>query len=183
MKKYKYILLSLSTIILCNLNIASADTLEACTNPDFLRIIYFIKLLLNIVFIIVPIALIVLGLVDFSKTVTTGKDEDAKKNLNLFIKRLVNGIIVFCIPWIVNVFMSLLGDLTSDVNWTDCYNNATKSEIEDLEKKQSDKEKGYACYQCTGKPAKKWSSGSQIPGCNGGTWQIVPDITEEENCK
>ena len=54
----------------------------------------------------------------------------SKKNLNLFIKRLIYGALVFCVPWIVNVVMHLLGDLTKDVNWTDCYNNANKEYID-----------------------------------------------------
>lgn len=192
MKKYKYILLSLSFIILCNFNMVLADTFDACSEVDFLRVIYFIKLLLNIVFIVVPIALIVLGLVDFSKSVVSGKDEDGKKNLKLFAKRLIYGMIVFCVPWIVNVFMDLLGSLTDDVNWTDCYNNATKEGIANLEKfhnkvseskRKSYKEKEYACYICTGPPAKKWSTGKPSGGCPGDAWQIDTSITEEEKCK
>lgn len=33
--------------------------MEVCTNPDILRIIYFIKILINIIMIIVPIGLII----------------------------------------------------------------------------------------------------------------------------
>lgn len=129
MRKYKYILFSIGSFMLLNLNIVSADTLDACTNVGVLKVIYFIKLLLNIVFIVVPIGLIVLGLMDFSKSVTSGDDKEGKKNLNLFLKRLLYGVLVFCIPWIVSTFMKLLGDLTKDVNWTDCYNNANKEYI------------------------------------------------------
>ena len=78
----------------------------------------------------IPIGLIVFGLIDFSKSVASGDEKDGKKNLNLFIKRLIYGALVFCVPWIVNVVMHLLGDLTKDVNWTDCYNNANKEYID-----------------------------------------------------
>lgn len=129
MRKYKYLLFSISSFMLLNLNIVSADTLDACTNVGVLKVIYFIKLLLNIVFVVVPIGLIVLGLIDFSKNVASGSSDSSKKNLNMFLKRLLYGVLVFCVPWIVSTFMKLLGDLTEGVNWTDCYNNANKEYI------------------------------------------------------
>lgn len=119
MRRYKYLLFSIISFMLFNINIVLADTMDACTNVGILKVIYFIKLLLNIAFIAVPIGLIVFGLIDFSKSVASGDEKDGKKNLNLFIKRLIYGALVFCVPWIVNVVMHLLGDLTKDVNWTD----------------------------------------------------------------
>ena len=130
MRRYKYLLFSIISFMLFNINIVLADTMDACTNVGILKVIYFIKLLLNIAFIAVPIGLIVFGLIDFSKSVASGDEKDGKKNLNLFIKRLIYRALVFCVPWIVNVVMHLLGDLTKDVNWTDCYNNANKEYID-----------------------------------------------------
>ena len=69
--------------MLFNINIVLADTMDACTNVGVLKVIYFIKLLLNIAFIAVPIGLIVFGLIDFSKSVASGDEKDGKKNLNL----------------------------------------------------------------------------------------------------
>ena len=108
MRRYKYLLFSIISFMLFNINIVLADTMDACTNVGILKVIYFIKLLLNIAFIAVPIGLIVFGLIDFSKSVASGDEKDGKKNLNLFIKRLIYGALVFCVPWIVNVVMHLL---------------------------------------------------------------------------
>ena len=105
MRRYKYLLFSIISFMLFNINIVLADTMDACTNVGILKVIYFIKLLLNIAFIAVPIGLIVFGLIDFSKSVASGDEKDGKKNLNLFIKRLIYGALVFCVPWIVNVVM------------------------------------------------------------------------------
>ncbi|MGN1312266.1 MAG: hypothetical protein ACI4U4_04590 [Bacilli bacterium] len=110
------------------------EMIEACENPDILRIIYFIKILIDIVKIIVPIALIVIGSVDLSKSVMSNDEKEQKKSLNLFIKRLIYAVVIFLVPWIIEVFISLLGDLTDDVNWTDCIINANKEKIEELEK-------------------------------------------------
>lgn len=54
--------------------------LANCGPSGILKVIYFFKLILDIVFIIMPIALILLVTVDISKAVVTG-DEGAQKNL------------------------------------------------------------------------------------------------------
>ena len=41
--------------------------MEACTNPDVLKVIYFIWEILKILFIVVPIGLIIMIGVDFQK--------------------------------------------------------------------------------------------------------------------
>ena len=40
-------------------------------------------------------------------------------------------------PWLIEVLISFLGDLTEGVNWTDCINNANSEKIEELEKSQN----------------------------------------------
>ena len=57
MRRYKYLLFSIISFMLFNINIVLADTMDACTNVGVLKVIYFIKLLLNIAFIAVPIVL------------------------------------------------------------------------------------------------------------------------------
>lgn len=81
--------------------------LDACQHPGILRIIYFGSLLLDIVFTLVPIGLIVILMIDFSKAVIGG-DEKAVKSTKIVGKRIIYAMIVFCIPWIVEVFMSLM---------------------------------------------------------------------------
>lgn len=104
--------------------------LEACETPGLLRVIYFGTLLANIVFTIIPIALIVLLMVDFSKAVISG-DEKAVKNTKIVVQRIINAMIVFCIPWIVKVFMSILGSAGFDLggDFIECLNNANPNKI------------------------------------------------------
>ena len=113
------------------------ELIEACENPDILRIIYFIKILIDIVKIIVPIGLIIIGSIDFSKSVINSDEKEQKKTLNLFIKRLIYAALIFIVPWLIEVLISFLGDLTEGVNWTDCINNANSEKIEELEKSQN----------------------------------------------
>ena len=107
-----------------------------CENPEILKVIYFARLIFNIVKIIIPIGLIVMGAIDFSKSVSTSDDGEQKKNLKLFIKRIIYALLVFFVPWIVGRIIVILGNVTSkEVNFTDCLENATSSQIEVMQKK------------------------------------------------
>ena len=54
---------------------------ELCEIPTILQIIYFIKLLINILKFIIPIGLIIIVMLDFSKSVIN----DSKKNRKIII--------------------------------------------------------------------------------------------------
>jgi len=112
--------------------------MEACTNPDILRVIYFFNLILDIIKIVVPIGLIVFGLIDFSKAVMSSEEKEHKKTVNLFIKRILYGVLIFAVPWIVEVLMVTLGDLIDKDNmgnFTDCLENANSECIDALDSK------------------------------------------------
>ena len=114
---------------------------DACTNPDILRVIYFAKLIIDIVKIVVPIGLIILGMVDFSKSVTSSDEGAQKKNMKLLGKRIVFAVLVFAVPWIVETLMVSLGNLTEGVNFTDCLENANSEKIAELDKQLAEQEK------------------------------------------
>ena len=54
--------------------------MNICSNSDILRVMYFILLIVDIIKIIIPIALIIYGLVNFSKEVINS-DEKVQKRL------------------------------------------------------------------------------------------------------
>lgn len=97
--------------------------LDTCQNPMILRIIYFASLLLDIAFVLIPIGLIVMMMVDFSKVVISGDEKDIK-NTKLIGKRVIYAIVVFCIPWIVNVLMDFLDGIGLSVSYRTCITNA-----------------------------------------------------------
>ena len=66
----------------------SSTIVSVCTNPDILRVIYFFLIIIDIVKIIIPIALIILGIIDFSKAVVISDEKVQKKSVNLFMKRI-----------------------------------------------------------------------------------------------
>lgn len=116
-------------------------TMTACYDPELLRVVYFFNLLIDIVKIIVPIGLIVFGLIDFSKAVISSDEKNQKKTVGLFVKRILYGVLIFAVPWIVEVLMITLGDLLDKDNmgnFTDCLENADSECIEALDSKNMD---------------------------------------------
>ena len=111
--------------------------MDACTNPDILRVIWFFLMLIDIVKIIIPIALIVLGIIEFSKAAISSDENAQKKSGQLFIKRLIYAILIFTLPWLIEVLIVTLGNLEvlkkDETNFTDCLENATGEKIEELE--------------------------------------------------
>lgn len=132
--------------------------MDACTNPDILRVIYFFLIIVDIVKIVIPIALIIMGIIDFSKAVVVSDEKVQKKSVSLFMKRLLYAVLVFLVPWIVEVLMITLGNLLSDeINFTDCLENANSECIEQLDGGSTftachvSENFGKKCYLCSEK--------------------------------
>lgn len=109
---------------------------EACTNPEILRVIWFLLEIIDIVKIVIPIIIIVLGIIDFSKSAITNDEKKQQNNTKLFGKRILTAILIFTIPWIVDVLMRTLADLLEDngvTSYLECLINADLKVIEKLE--------------------------------------------------
>ena len=165
---------------------------DACTNPDILRVIYFAKLIINIAKIVIPVGLIIMGMIDFSKSVTTSDEGTQKKNVKLFIKRIIFAVLVFAVPWIVETLMVNLGNLTDGVNFTDCLENANPEKIEELDastpleepKPEEDKNANeYSCYYCPSSNSYLWRPGTPSENCPGGIGWSKKENIEESECK
>lgn len=102
-----------------------------CGGAAVLRVIKFIMQLLNIIFIIVPIVLILLLIIDFGKNVIAKDSGDMSKNLQIAIKRLLLCIVLFLIPTIITASIKLLGNL--GVDFANCIDIATTGNIDNYE--------------------------------------------------
>ncbi len=100
---------------------------DVCELSEVLKVIYFVKQLLNVVCFIVPIGLIVMVMLDFFKNVIAKDEGDMKKNLNLVIKRTFMAVMLFLVPTIITFVNSLLG--TFGVSYASCINNANLEKI------------------------------------------------------
>ena len=75
--------------------------------------------------ILVPLAVLALGIIDFAKAVFASKEDDMKKTQQTFIKRLIVAVAIFFIP----TFVNLLLDVANTVwGW-----NAGTCEIEQID--------------------------------------------------
>ena len=165
----------------------NSTIVDACTNPDILRVIYFAKLILDIVKIIIPVGLIIMGMIDFSKSVVTSDEGSQKKNVKLFVKRIIFAVLVFAVPWIVETLIVSLGNLTDGVNFTDCLENAESDCIEQIENGtfigKCYGKKDYACYYCPSSNSYLWNSGTPSENCPGGIGWSKQTGKNIENCK
>lgn len=112
----------------------------ACQSSGFLKIVYFVLNLVNIVFFIVPVGLIVMISVDFVKNVLADLDT-MSKNLKVTIRRILYCVVVFFIPTIVNIFVGILSDAGIKLGYAECIANAKIDIIKDLEKSEKLKKK------------------------------------------
>ena len=99
--------------------------MEACDNANVLKIVYYIKQFLEIVFLLIPMVLIVIVSIDFFKAVMSD-EEGMKKNTSLIIKRLIYAAIIFLVPSLVE--FSITNFVESDVGYGKCL-NVTKATI------------------------------------------------------
>ncbi len=100
-----------------------------CNDYSILAIILFVKKILNIIFIIVPIGLVLMLSIDLAKNVIAS-DNDIGKNINVFIKRIIFCVLLFFVFPIVSITINLVTDsIDEENNFLDCYTNATDNNV------------------------------------------------------
>lgn len=99
----------------------NSTTIGCETTDPLVQVIGLVRFILNIICIAVPIIMILMGTIDLFKAVTAGKDDDIKKKQKALITRIIAGVLVFLVPTIVTLIMSLLG---AGGNWKTCWDNA-----------------------------------------------------------
>lgn len=76
--------------------------------------------------VIVPIALVIIGMLDLVKAITSQKEDEIKKGQQTFIKRLIAAAIVFFVFAFVKLAVSLFSDNANDiVNCMSCFLDGT----------------------------------------------------------
>ena len=78
----------------------------------------------------IPILLIVFGSIDLGKAVMANDDKEIKGATGKLIKRAIAAVVVFFIPFIVNLVMGLIskaeleeGVATDNASWSQCWSN------------------------------------------------------------
>ena len=104
--------------------------IEACDEAAILRVIYFIKIILGVVFVILPIILSLILVIDLVKTFISNPGEIFNK-LKISFSRLFSYVCLILVPVFVNILMVVLENV--GIDWSYCYNNAESSRIKDLD--------------------------------------------------
>ena len=78
-------------------------------NNDFGPVLDIIATIIKIICIIVPIILVILCSIDFAKAVISQDNDALKKAMSSSLKRLIAGVIIFFLPFVVSFVMELVG--------------------------------------------------------------------------
>lgn len=97
----------------------SSDISSCCNDYGLAGILAIIKQALTIIQIIVPIILIVMASINLFQMIV---NPDEKKNIKALVNKFVAAIIVFLLPFVVNLVIELLPET---FNLTSCWNDAT----------------------------------------------------------
>lgn len=88
-------------------------------------VLRIVNIVINAIWIGIPILLIILGSIDLGKAVISSKEEEVKKAKKAFINRLLYAIAVFAVVWIVTFIFDQVAKLgLSDADtstWKDCW--------------------------------------------------------------
>lgn len=107
-----------------------------CGGQEFpYQLAVFAHSCVNLVKIIVPIILIVLGVFDMFKAVSAQKEDEMKKAQSIFVKRIISALLVFFVVAIVQFLFNTMSNLGFGGDLTDCLNtfvngNAAKQTCE-----------------------------------------------------
>lgn len=141
--------------------------------PAALPILF--KNVINIVKIAVPIILIIMGMLDFGKAVTSQDEKGMKESQTRFVKRIIGAICVFLVITIVQFVFRLINvdDSNNILACIDCFVNNDCHKYTVVE---------AACYQCSSDTDKYiWSTNpGTTSACSGGYVKV--DLSEKE-CK
>ena len=73
------------------------------------RLIHWIANIIRWVKYIIPVAVIVLGILDFIKAMSANKEDEMKKAQQRFIRRLIAAALIFIAPFIIEFVLDKLG--------------------------------------------------------------------------
>lgn len=126
--------------------LALLDILDECkvfeddsANTTLLSVIGIARRVVRVLQIAIPIILIIWGSIDMGKAIIEGKEDKIKEKQKPFFKRIVTAVLVFLIPWIVDVVIGLVG---SD-DWKECWNASKNYDFQNIDVKRQDQDGNF----------------------------------------
>lgn len=85
---------------------------------------YITSMIVLVIQIFIPIALVIFGMLDLGKAVIAQKEDEIKKGQATFLKRLLAGVIVFFVVFVVKMVIGFVSnDNASITNCLNCFIN------------------------------------------------------------
>ena len=127
MKKKIFWLFMIVMVMFYATNVLAVD-ITGCKSvlPDAkidVKIANTVHLIITLIKIAVPIILVIFGMIDLFKGITSQKEDEIKKNQQIFVKRLIAAAIIFFVIAIVQFLISLVSSGDEDKQGiADCVN-------------------------------------------------------------
>ena len=107
--------------------------LNTCGSSSMMHSILFIKNIINIIFVVVPIVLALLFTVDLAKNVFAKDNQENQKNLKLGIRRIIYSLVLLFVPLLVETFMGMISGYSKVAS---CYELASEAKVKELYAKE-----------------------------------------------
>ena len=86
------------------------------------KVLQLSNTVVNVLQIAVPVILVLFGMIDMVKAVSSQKEDDIKKAQGVLIKRLIMGALVYFVVVIVKLLLSVIGGNTDGIwNCVQCF--------------------------------------------------------------
>lgn len=92
-------------------------------------VMQLIGTILTVLKIAIPLIIIILGIIDLAKAITSSQPEEIKKSATSLLWRFIGAVLIFFLPNIVMAMFHFLGPWEADVDQADysiCYNCIVK---------------------------------------------------------
>lgn len=94
------------------------------TCHGLLPLVSVIKKIVRILWMLIPIALILFGIIDLGRAVISSDEKEISGAKSRLLKRVLYAVAVFLVVGGVQLILSLLGNVEGIGEWKDCWPNA-----------------------------------------------------------
>lgn len=132
MKKKIFIIIILMMTLLCVPSVMALNITGCEANlPGVIidaKIPNTVHTIIVVIKIAVPIVLVILGMLDLFKGITSSKEDEIKKAQGTFVKRLIAAALVFFVIAIVQLLISFVAGEEGFMTCANCFINGVKSD-------------------------------------------------------
>lgn len=87
-----------------------------------------VHIIILVIQVVSPVLLVIFGMLDLTKAIIAGKEDEIKKNQMVFVKRIIAAVLVFFVFVIVKMVISFVADDSDGImNCANCFINGPNS--------------------------------------------------------